>query len=254
MVAVSFDTLRAPNGTLRRSSGRETSWSQRKVRQAVFAFRSSGSPEHKALRLGGPVLHYPVRKAVNAAENDEDDDYDDDDDDDDEGVTFLQWQMPSTPLQAEPVSDEDEQHQFDTITAGNVPALFLGKAYTNAAVNIIGMHKMQKLLEDMYYHLVAPRPDQEAINTIGLLLRAPHTCLILHQHSHTFPLHLHALIARDYASMSHSTALCHVKQPAVAGSLSPPQRCGRGQCQPISTSLQYETMHHTRSSGCSCTF
>lgn len=172
VAGVSFETLRAPKGALKRSTGCQ---SQRSVRWAVFTLPSDNRLSDPALRQRASVRTYPVRKAVNAAEHENEDDYDDgdDDDDDDEGVTFLQWQMPSTPLNAEPVSDEDEQYQLDTITAGNVPALFLGKAYTNAAVNIIGMHKMQKLLEDMYYHLVAPKPDREAINTIGLLLRAP---------------------------------------------------------------------------------
>jgi hypothetical protein len=43
-------------------------------------------------------------------------------------------------------SDADEQLQFDTISAGNVPTLFLGRAYTNGAVNIMALQKMQKLL------------------------------------------------------------------------------------------------------------
>lgn len=159
---------------------------QRRIRQADFRFRLGPRRENGSL-IGR--RRPPAFRAVNAAEHDEDDEYDDeDDDDDDDSFTFLQWQMPSTPLNAEPVSDDDEEFQLQTITSGNVPALFLGKAYTNAAVNIIGMHKMQKLLEDMYYHLVAPRQDQEAINTIGLLLRAfqfmPSAGLKHHHHAH----------------------------------------------------------------------
>lgn len=175
VTGVSFATLTGPRRVPPGSVTHRTRQAKRQVRQAVFVLGSAARQAFTSLPRSPHVLRHISRDAMDGVENegdDEDDDDEDYDDDDDDGVAFLQWQMPSTPLNAEPVSDEDEQHQFDTITAGNVPALFLGKAYTNAAVNVIGMHKMQKLVEDMYYHLVARKPDQEAISTIGLLLRA----------------------------------------------------------------------------------
>ena len=51
-----------------------------------------------------------------------------------------------SPVRAEPVSEGDEQLQFDTIAAGNVPTVFVGRAYTNGAVNVMALQKMQKLL------------------------------------------------------------------------------------------------------------
>lgn len=78
-------------------------------------------------------------------EEDEDDDVDADEDDD---VSLLSWHMLSSgsPVRAEPVSEGDEQLQFDTIAAGNVPTVFVGRAYTNGAVNVMALQKMQKLL------------------------------------------------------------------------------------------------------------
>ena len=96
------------------------------------------------------------RSASNVAlahrEEDEDDlddeEEDEDDVDEDDDVSLLSWHMLSSgsPVRAEPVSEGDEQLQFETIAAGNVPTIFVGRAYTNGAVNVIALHKMQKLL------------------------------------------------------------------------------------------------------------
>lgn len=90
--------------------------------------------------------------AIAQPEEDEDDlddeEEDEDDVDEDDDVSLLSWHMLSSgsPVRAEPVSEGDEQLQFETIAAGNVPTIFVGRAYTNGAVNVIALHKMQKLL------------------------------------------------------------------------------------------------------------
>lgn len=96
----------------------------------------------------------PSSAVVRAEEHEDDlDDEEDEDDvdvDEDDDVSLLSWHMLSSgsPVRAppEPVSDQDEKLQFDTIAAGNVPTLFVGRAYTNGAVNVMALHKMQKLL------------------------------------------------------------------------------------------------------------
>ena len=61
------------------------------------------------------------------------------------------------------------------IAQGHVPTLFVGDCYTNGAVNALGVHKMQRLVEDMYHSLMYNRQSRP---TVELLLRAhlPATC------------------------------------------------------------------------------
>jgi hypothetical protein len=119
----------------------------------------------------GPRLRASARAFLR--EDDAEDDQEDEDEDDggiDEDAT-LQI-LRNWPVRAEPVSEDDEQHQFDTIVAGNVPTLFLGRAYTNGALNIMAMKKMQSMVEAMFYHLTLSEPHAESRSTVDLLLRA----------------------------------------------------------------------------------
>lgn len=151
--AVSFSTCPAPLLT----DKLRTQPPQRRLRLLRSDFVLPGRPAvRERVAATRPLRRGCSRRAALAhAEEEEDDELDDEEDDEDDvdideddDVSVLSWHMLSSgsPVKAEPVSEADEQLQFDTITAGNVPTMFLGRAYTNGAVNLMALHKMQKLL------------------------------------------------------------------------------------------------------------
>ena len=85
---------------------------------------------------------------------------------------------------AETAEDEQLRH----IAGGVVPTLFLGNAFTNDAVNAMGLQKMHGLIEAMYASLLPGGSGGSGGSgsgegaaggtraTVDLLLRAPHLC------------------------------------------------------------------------------
>jgi hypothetical protein len=66
---------------------------------------------------------------------------------------------------ADEASDESP---IEHAKRGAVPTLFVGHVYTNGAVNVMGVQKMQNLAEDMFHNLLNNRDT----STVELLLRA----------------------------------------------------------------------------------
>jgi hypothetical protein len=73
-------------------------------------------------------------------------------------------------FEVDDTTDEDEDRQLELIRSGQVPTLFLGSAYTNGAVNTMGVQKMHRLVEEMYFNLLC---DRRSRSTVELLLRVP---------------------------------------------------------------------------------
>lgn len=150
---VSFSTIPAPSLTAQKplhqaKRPRQRLYKSDFVLNRVTAVRAQVIPRFNVLHKGGRSRGVPNMHVED--DDEEDDDLDDEDDDvyEDDDVSVLSWQMlgSGSPVRAEPVSDADEQLQFDTIAAGNIPTLFLGRAYTNGPVNLMALHKMQNLL------------------------------------------------------------------------------------------------------------
>lgn len=89
-------------------------------------------------------------------------------------------------LRYELVEEAAELSPVELARSGSVPTLFLGNVYTNGAVNIMGVQKMQRLVEDMFHSLVHARD----VPTVELLLRTlprPHLPAYMHaQRAHAF--------------------------------------------------------------------
>lgn len=168
---VAFSSFSSPLGSAKGIRHKKPSYhAARDLSQAEFVLEGASSVSWRQHRGDRP--HVRAIATAFLREDDAEDDHEDEDEDElDEDEDAASQFIRNWPVRAEPVTEDDEQHQFDTITAGNVPTLFLGHAYTNGAVNIMAMKKMQSMLEAMFYHLTLSSPNAESRSTVELLLR-----------------------------------------------------------------------------------
>lgn len=165
--AFSFSAVRVP-GCPCKTSQRALAGAraaQKAVQTASFEYRATRHVRVRALDLPSAAL---VLRDDGQGGSDR---VEDDAEDDDDGLDLIIWgpevdDGPPLP----PVSDEEEDAQFSLLASGQVPTLFVGNAYTNDAMNGMGVHKMQGLVEEMFYSLIY---DESSYDTVDLLLSTP---------------------------------------------------------------------------------
>lgn len=154
----SFTTVRLPD------TCQPGKVARRKQAHTIHSFELQ--PLRNAVRARVPALQAALQAALREAQDDPDENEHDDGDGDD--VVIWGPDLDDAPA-LPPVSDEEEDEQLALLRSGQVPTLFLGNAFTNDAVNGMGVHKMQGLVEDMFYNLTH---NDTSHDTVDLLLSA----------------------------------------------------------------------------------